>query len=47
MLRDKLKGRKEKEYIDAIEYLLADNLSNRAIKALENQAEYIVKYLDL
>ena len=46
MLRDKLKGRKEKEYIDAIENLRADNLSNRAIKALENQAEYIVKYLE-
>jgi len=46
MLREKLKGKKEKDYIDIIEYLLADNISNRAIKALEKQAEDIITYLE-
>lgn len=46
MLREKLKGRKEKDYIDIIEYLLADNISNRAINALEKQAENVIQYLE-
>jgi hypothetical protein len=46
MLREKLKGKKEKDYIDIIEYLLSDNISNRAIMALEKQAENIITYLE-
>lgn len=46
MLREKLKGKKEEEYIEAILYLVSDNLANRAINSLENQANKIVDYLD-
>lgn len=46
MLRDKLKGRKEEEYIAAIEFLLSDDITNRAVKALEKQIGHIVDFFD-
>jgi hypothetical protein len=46
MLREKLKGRKESEYIEVIEYLLSDDISNRAVKAMETQLDHIISFFE-
>lgn len=45
-IKAKLKGRKESEYIEAILFLLSDDISNRAISAVEKQIQHMVDFFE-